>query len=723
MLLYLYPLLLNNIKIITKYIIRFLLLSVLTSSSIDFVFANNKLDSLRQELSEAQEDTSKISLLNAFAKEMSSTNYDMASLYGLQALALSKQLEEETYQAKSHFTLGSIESQQQNFLKSIDYFDRAREIFEKLEDDYGIARSYNELGISYDYLGNYTKALECYLVPLRIYKSLDYKSGIANSYNNVGVIYYYQASYNEARRYFDLAIELYREIGDIAGEAIEYNNIGNIYSDQGNYDEALTYYFKGLEIDRNLNDVSGESVSLVNIGDIYVEIQKYEEALLYLTKSLRAAEKVNDKWAMTNPLSGLGNLYVKLGDYEKAIEYFNKSVEISKEIGAKAELNEAYNYMSEAYYLQKDMANAYLYMKLYSDTKDTLFNKETSKMLVDMQTRYESEKKERQIELLNKQREQQSFLLMGITVGLVLIIIIAILMFNRSKMRKKANELLQMQKEMVEHKNQEITDSINYAKRIQQAVLRGEDDDAKSLPPHFIYFKPKDIVSGDFYWVHTIEEFCYITVADCTGHGVPGAFMSMLGIAFLNDILNDLGAIPPNEVLGILRSRIIKELSQKGDEGQPKDGMDVSLVKINLNTFEIEWAGANNPLYIITENNIDTTTIDCKVEKDKSTNKTLFEIIADKQPVGYYINMTDFTNNKIQLSKGDSIYLFSDGYADQFGGEKGKKYKYKPFKKLLLGLEHETVDFQREKLYEEFKKWKGNFDQIDDVCILGLKLV
>jgi len=258
------------------------------------------------------------------------------------------------------------------------------------------------------------------------------------------------------------------------------------------------------------------------------------------------------------------------------------------------------------------------------------------------------------------------------------------------------------QKILVEEKNKSITDSINYAKRIQRALLQEEEYVSMHLPEHFILFKPKDIVSGDFYWGIEKEEFFYMAAVDCTGHGVPGGFMSMLGLAFLNELTAGAAILTPAEILDELRNKILKEFKQTGGEDETKDGMDISLVRINLKTKEIQWSGANNALYLV--------------------HNELKEITPDKQPIGYYPLMKPFSNHTVKVEKDSILYLISDGYADQFGGPNGKKFRYSELKEVLFSIRQKSLKEQKMILNETFEKWKGNLEQVDDVLIIGIRI-
>jgi PAS domain S-box-containing protein len=265
-------------------------------------------------------------------------------------------------------------------------------------------------------------------------------------------------------------------------------------------------------------------------------------------------------------------------------------------------------------------------------------------------------------------------------------------------------ERLRMESD-IEKKNKAIRDSINYAKRIQQAMLPLKEEIKSNLPDSFILFKPKDVVSGDFYWFSAMDDDIFIAAADCTGHGVPGALMSMIGNSFLNEIVNEKRIREPAVILDTLRENIVKTLRQRGEERDAKDGMDIALCRISKKTLEMQFAGAFNPLYLI-------------------HNGELTEVKGDRFPIGYTKGKEDvrFQNHNFQLKKGDLIYLFTDGYADQFGGPKEKKFMYKHFKEMLLSIREKSMTEQKEVLDGAIEEWKGSLEQLDDILVIGCRI-
>jgi serine phosphatase RsbU (regulator of sigma subunit) len=307
---------------------------------------------------------------------------------------------------------------------------------------------------------------------------------------------------------------------------------------------------------------------------------------------------------------------------------------------------------------------------------------------------------------------------------IVLFVIMVVRLYTKGLNRIIHTQTFELKKQnsQIEHKNKEITDSIYYAKRIQEAIMPSQDYILKMFADSFIFFKPKDIVSGDFYWAGIKDGKNVIAAVDCTGHGVPGAFMSLMGNENLNEIINEKGVTQPNVILEQLRSNIIRDLKQNEEGSSSKDGMDVGLISYEPNSYELNFAGANNPVYIIRgkeKENLDGFEI-----SEENTTHKLFEIKGNKFPVGVFLGkeLPPFTNHKIKVLHGDSVYLFSDGYPDQFGGPKGKKFKYNQLKKVLLDNQHLTVRSNAKTLEEILKDWQGDLEQVDDILIIGFKI-
>jgi serine phosphatase RsbU (regulator of sigma subunit) len=390
---------------------------------------------------------------------------------------------------------------------------------------------------------------------------------------------------------------------------------------------------------------------------------------------------------------------------------FLECAKLSSDLGLKETLRYCYDRLSKLYDQKDNVSTAFFYHKMAVKIKDEIFSEKSQKIITEMQTKYESEKKEQENKLLKNEAElqesiiqRQKLMIAGAIVGAILILMVALLMFKMFRDKQKANQILEEKNDLITKQKQEITDSIKYASRIQKAVLPSTTLISDALPEHFVLFMPRDIVSGDFYWMTQKDDKIILVAADCTGHGVPGAFMSMLGVSFLYEIVNKENVIQPATILNHLRNHIKTTLSQTGKFDEQKDGMDISLCVIDKKAMRLEWAGAYNPLYLI-------------------RNGELTEIKADKMPVAVHLNdHMSFTNHEVDINSGDSYYMFSDGYSDQFGGTDGRKFMSKKFKELLTTIYDKSMEDQKEILQSAHFNWKGEHEQVDDILVIGFRV-
>ena len=731
----------------------------------------NKIDSLQNLLKTSNDDTTKVNTLNDLCKQyINKGNYEAAMQYADQALfraqkinfkkgiaysfgnigliykyqgnygkaldsyfnslTIREQIEDKRGLANTYNSIGLIYEYQGNYEKALDSHFKSLKIMEEIGNKKGVSFSYNNIGIVYEKQGNYEKALDNYFKSLTIKEEIGYKQGIASSYNNIGNIYYYLKNYDNALGNYEKSLKIEEEIGDKSGMADSYNNMGIIYLNQRNYQMALESHLKSLKIYEEIENQNGIASTYNNIGNIYEKQVNYEKALDNYLKGLKIYQEIGFKQGITASYINIGNIYLKQNKFGESYDYINRALIIYKEIGYKDGIKEAYFSLSELQNKKGDYKQAYKYHKLYSDIKDTLLNEQSAEQIAEMNTKYDSEKKDKELikkdaEISKQQAEteKQNLQRNAFIIGFALVIVLAFFIFRGYRQKRNANKLLEEknifienQKKLVENKNEiieekqrEIIASITYAKRIQQAILPPDNLVREFLPDSFILYKPKDIVAGDFYWIETTlspvgrdgDGCILIAAADCTGHGVPGAMVSVVCNNALNRSLREFGLRDPGYLLDKTRELVIEQFEKSEEE--VKDGMDISLCSLNYKTNQLLWAGANNPLWII-------------------HNNQLVEIKSNKQPIGKYIETKPFTTHTIQLQKGDTIYLFSDGYADQFGGEHGKKFKGSKMKELLLSVQNKTMDEQKELLNQAFEFWKGNLEQVDDVLIIGIRI-
>ena len=591
-----------------------------------------------------------------------------------------------------------------NYPKALSYATKAYHLAEKINFEPGRIDALMHQCYANDFMGRYAIAQQQNFQLLSIFEKRNDSVNINNCYNNIGIIHYYMKNYEESISFTQKALKYYLNLNKKIDIATCYNNIANAYSDMGNNDTALVFYMKALDLYKDLNDLGGQSLINGNVGEVHAVLNEHDEAYTSYIKALQQAEKINDKWQQANMYSCLGSLLTDQAKHNDAISFLNHGLIIYKELNANPEMIEIYEALAQAYEQKGDLMQANHNLKAANELRDEIFNKENASSVAEMNALYET--KEKEAEILKQQEKakyeasQKQLIIVAGSIGLLLLIVIVVISVKGNITKKKVNQTLALQKQQIEMKNRDITDSIQYAKRIQSAILPTKTLIEKSLPDSFVLYLPKDIVAGDFYWLEKLSNNnILIAAADCTGHGVPGAMVSVVCNNALNRSVREFQLKEPASILNKTRDIVIETFEKS--ENNIKDGMDIALCRIEGN--KIQYAGANNPLWII-------------------RNNELIETKGDKQPIGKYMNKQPFTNHEVELQKGDTIYLLTDGYPDQFGGEKGKKYKYRQLKEKLISIVNLPLNEQKESLHQEFIQWKGDLEQIDDVCIIGVKI-
>jgi tetratricopeptide (TPR) repeat protein len=650
--------------------------------------------------------------------------YKKSLEYFEQADSLLKGSETRTYGIVL-FYHGDCHSQLGNYNKAIQKYRQALKIFQKKDEKLTQAYCHNSIGNILWFQGYFKRASEEYQKSLQIFKDKGRKSGIAPVLNNIAILYFELEDYDNALDYYSEGLEIYKELNDSSGIAMIWLNTGEIYWKKKEYDKAMDYYTRSLDLSEKQNMPQNAAYCLTNIGIIYLETQKFQLAEKYFDDAMKYWEDLEDRTGLIYCLNYIGILEYKTGHYTKAIKTLHRCRKIAEAIGAQDEMRRAYETLSKAYEATKNYEKALVYHKQFKQLNDTIFNGETNRKLAELEATHEIEKREQQIKIQKAQLtakdaqiKKEKVLRKALIGGLIGIAIFVLLgTYSYLKIRKAKKKITE-QKTKIEKQKNSIDDSIRYAKRIQTAVLPSSKYARTVMGPHFILFRPKEIVSGDFYWATQVNEWNIFTVSDCTGHGVPGAFMSMLGVSFLNEIVRKKEITKSSDVLNELRRYVIEALKQSGKTDSQKDGMDMSFVAINSKNNKCYWAGANNPLWIIRKEKTNGSF-------DDSANM-IEEIKGDKMPVSIHVKMNEFTHHEVQLEEGDRIYLFSDGFQDQFGGPKGKKYKSKPLKRLLAETSELPIAEQGLKLENELDNWMngytGDHKQIDDITMMGVEI-
>ncbi len=604
----------------------------------------------------------------------------------------------------------SINYESVDRLKAFEYANKALTSAQKFQQQEKIGECLNFLGDLYWFSGDFTTSTENYIKALGIYESLQDEEGMAICYRNIGWIYQGQKNYNLTITYYFKALEINERLGKTRNLLANYDDLGIVYKLKKDYTKAIEYCNKTLELGKKLESSKGIATGYGNLGSIYYEMGKYDDAIKNFELSNIILAKNRDFYNLAEGYNGIAESFLRQKEYNKTIEYAAKALNIGIENDFKIVASSAYFKLANAYSQKKEFANAYKYLELFSQLQDSTYNEKNSRQINEMSAKYESEKKELLISSLenekalsNEKLAQEKKFKLYLIVFCLMVAIFALFLYRNIIQKKKANNALSEAYKQIEVKNKDITDSINYSKRIQEAILPPEKLKFKLFNDIFILYKPKDIVSGDFYWYSEKDGKRLIAACDCTGHGVPGALMSMIGNNLLNQIVNEKGITSPDEVLYQLNYEIKKSLKQN-ENAETKDGMDLAFVCFN-NDNEIEFSGAQRPLWIV-------------------RNNELREIKANKHSIGGIQNDDNrqFEKHKISLQKGDSIYLFTDGFVDQFGGNEGKKFMSKRFKEVIISIHTKTMKEQQAILENTLNEWKGNLEQVDDVLVIGIKI-
>jgi len=700
-------------------------------------------------------DSTKAIIYSDISYEYWGYSYDTAITYAEKCLDLSNQIGFKHGIAKGYNCLGFIYGDYGEFEKALSFHQKALKINQELGNIEGEATSFNNLGLIYDLQGNYSESLRNHFQSLKLRKEIGDTKAQSTSYSNISIVYAMQANYSEALKYALIALKLKKTFATPKSMANSYGNLAGIYLALKIYSEAIKNYLEELKIRKDIGDKRGVSRCYGNIGRILFEQKKYGDAIVKHMEALKIAEEIDYKEEIVRAYNNLGIIYNEQKKYLEALNYSYKSLKLSEDLGLKSEIVISYlnigdikgkqkrfseaiiaeekalalateigalNEMKDAHGFLADInAENYDYKKAYfhhvqlKKLNDSIFNIENSKQIGDLKTSFEVEKKEVELKakaeaekekltaIAEKEKKQQQIVIYFVIAILLLVTVASGFLYNRFKITQKQKAIIEDQKQIVVEKNHEITQSIQYALRIQTAILPPISLFKSYLPNSFILYKPKDIVAGDFYWLEVVDDLVLFAACDCTGHGVPGAMVSVICHNALNRSVREFGLTNPAEILD-KTALIVAENFSKSEE-RINDGMDISLCVFNPRTKVLNWSGANNPLFLIRKGELE-------------------EVKANKQPIGASDHIGSFTNHTFELNTGDYIYIFSDGFADQFGGESGeKKLTKKRFKNLLLEQQTVRISEQEEKLNEFILNYRKKIEQIDDVLVIGVQII
>ncbi|MBK8926300.1 MAG: SpoIIE family protein phosphatase [Crocinitomicaceae bacterium] len=582
---------------------------------------------------------------------------------------------------------------------SLSYSMRELELGQKTGDKYRMASAYNRIGINYKRLMMHNEALENLFNSANLYIEGGDSADAANAWNNIGNVYYNIKDYKQAYHYYQKEKQIGLLLHDEELVADAMNCTAQLFNDVAFMPkDSLIYYF------------NFSSEFLVDFESDFL----LDSAIHYFNFAISYYATNNKSYELSDCYIGLATTYTLQKKHQAAIHAYFKAYELAKFNGVLQKEMTSSQGLYVNYQNTKQFDSSLYWFEIYNLTQDSIYNDSKSREIGRLESRHEFEAKEAELlaaknrdkAVADAQKSKQQMILIIVSIGLLLVLILLIFIFNRFQIIKKQKHEIEYHKLELELKQKEIVDSITYAQRLQHAILAPQDEIVKFFPRSFLLYKPKDIVAGDFYFFEKTDTHIFYAAADCTGHGVPGAMVSIVCSNALTRSIKEFGLTDPADILNKTRELVVQTFEKSGQD--VKDGMDISFISKNINTHEIVWAGAHNALWIY-------------------TNGELQEVKPDKHPIGKSYHNDPFHSHKISLQKNDSLYLLTDGYADQFGGENlpggkegGKKFKASRLKELLAGMQSKSFTEQKEILEKTFENWRGNLEQLDDVCIIGI---
>jgi serine phosphatase RsbU (regulator of sigma subunit) len=641
-------------------VIFILLLIGLFSAPIASVQAQDRLlDSIEQELHQTQHDTSRLRILSELMYGYLTTQPAKSLTYGLELLELASGPEYAPLRANAYAILGEASFYIEQYQQAEDFFIDQLKTYQNLNDSAGIASALTNLGIVKRHNGNYEDAIDYYRKSSEIKERMGDSAGVSSVYNNIGVLYETLHLPSQAMAYYRRSLRLESKLNNNEGIATSWLNIGALYPTLGHPDSAQYYLLKCISLSDSMGYSIIQEMAHESLANVLKAQEKYKQALIHFEKMHELKSKRIDK-EKAQHVAELTQTF-RLDQQEATIDKLYKTNQYRTWI----------NYLA----LTIILITGTLFLLLWRENRK---RKQNYKIL---------EKRNKEIWQKNEEIESQRDEIIRTRDQLI-----------------KQNSLLENQRELLTKQKKDLTDSLEYARHIQNALMPDAGKMKKLLGNGFYIFLPRDIVSGDFYWGCELGDKQLVVCADATGHGVPGAFLSIIGINFLNEVVHTQEITDPASILWEMRKRMIKLLVYSDKYEEAKDSIDMGIMLIDRKQQELTFAGAYHHLFYI--------------------HQGMLQVVrADKMCVGLSMKeMVPFTNHTIQVDPGDTFYLFSDGYPDQFGGERRKKLRIGNFKELLLGYQNYTMEEQKKLLFDYFVSWKKGLPQVDDVLLIGVRI-
>lgn len=691
---------------------------------------NTKLDSLKKLVSTSEEDSTKFETLKKLYDYCYVIN-DTIELNKTENEILNLAIDPDNDIPYRHiYRFGFVLENRNKYDQAIKLYELALQKSEK-ENGRKSIEIESWLGYTLSKVGESDKGLQHCLNALQNVENYKgEKRNFSKVYLLTAFVYKNSNQYEKALIYFKKTSQLAKKEGDRENLHNSLHEIGNTYL-RSNIDSALLYHKEALAIRESEKDSSALIFSYHDIAIDYTNLDSLDKANEYLYKAESIAKKKNDKWMLINIYQNIGDIYLKQNKFDKSLQLMLKAKTLADELNMKSAYERLYYNLYSLHRTQRKFEKALEYFEQYTYYRDSISSVEIQKNISELDKKYETAKKDKKLIENQEYIKRQRIVIIFVIIGLILVsafMIIAIGLFRQKKAAyiilehknqeilsqkeeiqtqaenlEEANIKISHQMEVIERNHTQITASINYARRIQEAMLPVVDVYKENFTDSFIFYQPCDIVSGDFYWAEKVNDKIVFAVADCTGHGVPGAMVSMLGMSLLNKVVIQSKNFTTDSILNELRVELKTALKQKGNKLEAKDGMDIAICILDRERKKLQFSGAYCNTYLFRENE-------------------LIELKANSQPIGVFFKEKDFSRIEMDVKEGDILYMFSDGFSSQFHHSTKEKIKVRRFKELLLEINKLSFEEQNNILEKYFNEWKGHQHQVDDVLVLGLKM-
>lgn len=645
------------------------------------------------------------------------------------ALSLGQQCNDIRGEAYAYLGIGNIYQSMSNYPRAMVAYEKSYILQNRLENAMGIASALINLGVVSENLGQYDRALSYYEESLGIMERLGNLRGMGHSLVNMGVICENLEDYDLAKQYYKESLLMWQTIEDKRGVARALRHLAGTYLKQGDYAEARSLVAQSLALERSIPHVVGETSCLQLMGQIYQAEGQLDLAQVSVEEALFIADSLNLQRFSLDALILLAQVSDDQDRKQLALRYAKRANDMARVIGHMEAKRDAEQVLANIHKTLGNYQPALLAYERYVIYRDSLENQELQKELIRQQYEQQAELdslkaaealrlSEARLATAQANRRLQTFYLIA---GLIVALLVGVGLIQRNRIAQQQRNRLEHAYDELSAKNTEILDSIAYARHLQGAILPKEAVLHETFNQSFVYYQPKAIVAGDFYWLEKLGETTLWAVADCTGHGVPGALISIVCHQGLKNAVQVHGQVLPGKILDLARTTLQQDLGDQ--EEDINDGMDVGLC--TLEGDQLHYAGAYRPLWIVRKGTQQLTNLQENYPAYRISaigDHTVIEIKGDRQPIGKFLSSAPFTSYCFQVQKGDALYLFTDGLTDQFGGPQNKKFRAGPLKQLLVEMYELPMKDQKDKLTATLAAWQGEEEQVDDMCMLGVRV-